>query len=75
MNTPSTTAPQLTLKAIILSVILTVILASANTYVGLFAGLTVATAIPGRETEKTCSTPGICESTCSAGIAMSDSTS
>ena len=39
-------APQLTLKAIILSIILTVILASANTYVGLFAGLTVATAIP-----------------------------
>jgi len=39
-------APQLTLKAILLSVILTVILASANTYVGLFAGLTVATAIP-----------------------------
>jgi putative OPT family oligopeptide transporter len=41
-----TSAPQLTLKAIILSIILTVILASANAYVGLFAGLTVATAIP-----------------------------
>jgi putative OPT family oligopeptide transporter len=41
-----TTAPQLTLKAILLSIILTVILASANAYVGLFAGLTVATAIP-----------------------------
>ena len=39
-------APQLTLKAIALSLILTVILASANAYVGLFAGLTVATAIP-----------------------------
>jgi putative OPT family oligopeptide transporter len=39
-------APQLTAKAIILSIVLTVILASANTYVGLFAGLTVATAIP-----------------------------
>src|SRR5271170_4933114 len=39
-------APQLTLKAILLSIILTVILASANAYVGLFAGITVATAIP-----------------------------
>ena len=39
-------APQLTFKAILLSVILTVILASANAYVGLFAGITVATAIP-----------------------------
>jgi putative OPT family oligopeptide transporter len=46
MTTGRTEAPQLTLKAIILSIILTVILASANTYVGLFAGLTVATAIP-----------------------------
>ena len=41
-----TSAPQLTLKAILLSIVLTVILASANAYVGLFAGLTVATAIP-----------------------------
>ncbi len=39
-------APQLTLKAILLSIVLTVILASANAYVGLFAGITVATAIP-----------------------------
>jgi putative OPT family oligopeptide transporter len=46
MTQGRTEAPQLTLKAIILSIILTVILASANTYVGLFAGLTVATAIP-----------------------------
>ena len=41
-----TPAPQLTVKAILLSIVLTVILASANAYVGLFAGLTVATAIP-----------------------------
>src|SRR5271156_2950470 len=39
-------APQFTFKAIVLSIILTVILASANAYVGLFAGITVATAIP-----------------------------
>jgi uncharacterized oligopeptide transporter (OPT) family protein len=42
----ATPAPQLTLKAILLSIVLTTILASANAYVGLFAGLTVATAIP-----------------------------
>jgi putative OPT family oligopeptide transporter len=41
-----TLAPQLTVKAVLLSIVLTVILASANAYVGLFAGLTVATAIP-----------------------------
>ncbi len=46
MNNGVAPAPQLTLKAILLSVILTVILASANAYVGLFAGITVATAIP-----------------------------
>lgn len=39
-------APQLTLRAIVLSILLTVLLASANAYLGLFAGLTVATAIP-----------------------------
>jgi putative OPT family oligopeptide transporter len=39
-------APQLTIKAVILSVLLAAILTSANAYVGLFAGLTVATAIP-----------------------------
>ncbi|MBS0394154.1 MAG: oligopeptide transporter, OPT family [Proteobacteria bacterium] len=38
--------PQLTLRAIVLSVLLTVVLAAANAYLGLFAGLTVATAIP-----------------------------
>lgn len=37
---------QLTVRAIGLSIVLTVLLASANAYLGLFAGLTVATAIP-----------------------------
>ena len=46
MTTGVGPAPQLTFKAILLSIILTVILASANAYVGLFAGITVATAIP-----------------------------
>jgi len=43
----STPAPrQLSPRAIILSIILAMILAAANTYLGLFAGLTIATAIP-----------------------------
>ena len=41
-----TDTPQLTLRAVILSMLLTVLLAAANAYLGLFAGLTVATAIP-----------------------------
>jgi putative OPT family oligopeptide transporter len=39
-------APQLTARAIVLSIVLAMILAAANTYLGLFAGLTIATAIP-----------------------------
>jgi putative OPT family oligopeptide transporter len=47
MNTPATQSPpQLTPRAIILSIVLAMILAAANTYLGLFAGLTIATAIP-----------------------------
>ncbi|HWD21497.1 MAG TPA: oligopeptide transporter, OPT family, partial [Burkholderiales bacterium] len=37
---------QLTVRAILLSLILAMLLAAANAYLGLFAGLTVATAIP-----------------------------
>ena len=33
-------APQLSIRAIALSIVLAVILAAANTYLGLFAGLT-----------------------------------
>jgi putative OPT family oligopeptide transporter len=39
-------APQLTFRAITLSVVLAMILAAANTYLGLFAGMTIASAIP-----------------------------
>ena len=39
-------APQMTLRAVALSIVLAVILAAANTYLGLFAGLTIASAIP-----------------------------
>ncbi len=38
--------PQLTVKAIVLSIALTLVLMAANAYLGLFAGLTIATAIP-----------------------------
>jgi putative OPT family oligopeptide transporter len=37
---------QLTLRAIILSIILAMLMGAANTYLGLFAGLTIASAIP-----------------------------
>ncbi len=38
--------PQLTVKAIILGILLSMILAGANAYLGLFAGLTVSASIP-----------------------------
>jgi putative OPT family oligopeptide transporter len=38
--------PQLTFRAVTLSIVLAVVLAAANTYLGLFAGLTIASAIP-----------------------------
>ncbi|MEM9386443.1 MAG: oligopeptide transporter, OPT family [Pseudomonadota bacterium] len=38
--------PQLTLKAIVLGVLLSMVLAGANAYLGLFAGLTVSASIP-----------------------------
>jgi putative OPT family oligopeptide transporter len=46
MNIPTVPAPQLTLRAVILAIILAMILAAANTYLGLFAGMTIASAIP-----------------------------
>ena len=38
--------PQLTPRAVILAIVLATVLAAANTYLGLFAGMTIATAIP-----------------------------
>lgn len=43
---PGITLPETTFKAIILGALLSVILASANAYLGLFAGLTVSASIP-----------------------------
>ncbi len=41
-----TPLPQLTLKAIVLGLVLSMVLAGANSYLGLFAGLTVSASIP-----------------------------
>src|SRR5690606_17460606 len=38
--------PQLTLKAVALGIVLSAVLAGANAYLGLFAGLTVSASIP-----------------------------
>ena len=46
MNTTATPLPQLTFRAVLLAIILAMLLAAANTYLGLFAGLTIASAIP-----------------------------
>src|SRR3954467_43649 len=43
---PNTSAPQLTVRAVLLSVVLAMLLAAANAYLGLFAGITIASAIP-----------------------------
>jgi len=45
MNSPIV-PPQLTVKAILLGIILSAVLAGANAYLGLFAGLTVSASIP-----------------------------
>jgi putative OPT family oligopeptide transporter len=42
----STTLPEITVKAFILGILLAVILAGANAYLGLFAGMTVSASIP-----------------------------
>jgi uncharacterized oligopeptide transporter (OPT) family protein len=40
------TFPQLTVKAIVLGIVLSMVLAGANAYLGLFAGMTVSASIP-----------------------------
>ena len=46
MNNSNTSLPEITLKAVILGILLSVILAGANAYLGLFAGMTVSASIP-----------------------------
>ena len=38
--------PEITLKAILLGIVLSMVLAGANAYLGLFAGMTVSASIP-----------------------------
>ncbi len=42
----SVSLPEITLKAVVLSVLLAAVLAAANAYLGLFAGMTVSASIP-----------------------------
>ena len=44
--TATVSPPQLTVRAVVLAIVLAMILAAANTYLGLFAGMTIASAIP-----------------------------
>jgi putative OPT family oligopeptide transporter len=46
MSNGTATLPQITIKAFILGIVLAAILAGANAYLGLFAGMTVSSAIP-----------------------------
>lgn len=46
MNASAVSPPQLTTRAVVLAIVLAMILAAANTYLGLFAGMTIASAIP-----------------------------
>jgi putative OPT family oligopeptide transporter len=46
MNVAQKTLAEITIKAVVLGVLLSVILAGANAYLGLFAGMTVSASIP-----------------------------
>lgn len=46
MTDQSTPFPEITLKAVVLGVVLSAVLAGANAYLGLFAGMTVSASIP-----------------------------
>ncbi|NQT03294.1 MAG: oligopeptide transporter, OPT family, partial [Planctomycetes bacterium] len=46
MNSEGQSLPEITVKAFVLGVVLSMILAAANAYLGLFAGMTVSASIP-----------------------------
>ena len=46
MSQPTSHPPQMSLRAIVLAIVLAMLLAAGNAYIGLFAGLTIASAIP-----------------------------
>ena len=45
-NSSNRSLPEITVKAFVLGVLLSVILSAANAYLGLFAGMTVSASIP-----------------------------
>jgi putative OPT family oligopeptide transporter len=46
MSRSSSNPPQMSVRAVILAILLAMLLAAGNAYIGLFAGLTIASAIP-----------------------------
>ena len=46
MNSEEKSLPEITIKAVVLGVLLSMLLAAANAYLGLFAGMTVSASIP-----------------------------
>ncbi len=46
MNSQEQSLPEITVKAFILGMVLSMILGAANAYLGLFAGMTVSASIP-----------------------------
>jgi putative OPT family oligopeptide transporter len=46
MGTQGNSLPEITIKAVVLGIVLSMILAAANAYLGLFAGMTVSASIP-----------------------------
>ena len=46
MTNGENSLPEITVKAIILGILLSAVLAGANAYLGLFAGMTVSASIP-----------------------------
>jgi putative OPT family oligopeptide transporter len=46
MSQPSSHPPQMSVRAVVLAILLAMLLGAGNAYIGLFAGLTIASAIP-----------------------------
>ena len=46
MSRPLTNPPQMSVRAVVLAILLAMLLGAGNAYIGLFAGLTIASAIP-----------------------------
>ena len=46
MGSDNKSLPEITVKAVLLGILLSIVLAGANAYLGLFAGMTVSASIP-----------------------------